>query len=249
MLVNAPPNDPAIIKAIRASLKGHLLAWDPVAQREVWRVQYDVPWNGGALATAGNLVFQGTAKGRFNAYDARSGAALWGFDAQTGVMAGPISYRIGDTQYVAVMAGYGGAFALAAGFAHEKVNTPPNGRLLVFKLGGTASLPPAEVIPLPPVVTTRDRFSPTQIAEGGAIYESHCGVCHGAGARSGGLVPDLRRAASLADRAVWKAVVHEGALAENGMIAFNRWFSPAELEAVRGYVAVQADALAKEEGS
>ena len=49
---------------IKAGLKGHLAAWDPVAQREVWRVQHEHPWNGGALSTAGDLVFQGDATGR-----------------------------------------------------------------------------------------------------------------------------------------------------------------------------------------
>ncbi len=47
----------------RAQSRGHLLAWDPVAQKEGWRASYESPWNGGTLTTAGNLVFQGTADG------------------------------------------------------------------------------------------------------------------------------------------------------------------------------------------
>ncbi len=38
---------------------GHLSAWDPVKQKEVWRVDHKTSWNGGLLSTAGNLVFQG----------------------------------------------------------------------------------------------------------------------------------------------------------------------------------------------
>ena len=75
--LNAPPNSLDATRATRAILKGELLAWDPVKQKEAWRVQYDGPWNGGALATAGNLVFQGNARGEFQAFDAANGKPLW----------------------------------------------------------------------------------------------------------------------------------------------------------------------------
>ena len=61
---NAPPNDPEKTKAIRALLKGALIAWNPVTQKEVWRAQYDGPWNGGALATAGGWCSRVTATAR-----------------------------------------------------------------------------------------------------------------------------------------------------------------------------------------
>src|SRR5262249_30262937 len=73
---------------------GHLLAWDPVAQKERWRVQYPVMWNGGTLTTGGNLVFQGTADGRFVAYSADRGKKLWEEVLHTGVIASPITYEI-----------------------------------------------------------------------------------------------------------------------------------------------------------
>ena len=57
--------------------KGRLLAWDPVARKPRWTVEYGNYWNGGTLATAGNLVFQGTAAGDFIAYRATDGAKLW----------------------------------------------------------------------------------------------------------------------------------------------------------------------------
>jgi quinohemoprotein ethanol dehydrogenase len=70
--------------------KGSLVAWDPVAQKQVWKVQHDSLWNGGTLATAGGLVFQGTAKGDFNAYDAKSGERLWQFNAGLGIISAPM---------------------------------------------------------------------------------------------------------------------------------------------------------------
>ncbi len=247
--LNAPPNNAAQTRATRAILKGQLLAWDPVKQKEVWRVQYDGPWNGGALATAGNLVFQGNAKGGFQAFDATTGKTLWHFEAQTGVMAGPISYRVGDTQYIAVMAGYGGAYPLSTGYPDGPERIQPNGRVLVFKLGGTATLPPYDAPQLAPANPPTDKFTPQQIATGGDIYEGNCGICHGAGARSSGLVPDLRRSGALNDSATWAAVVHGGVLKDQGMVSFAKWFSKSEIESVRAYVGVQAKFLATDEGS
>ena len=81
------------------------MAWDPVQQKQAWAVERPGPWNGGTLATAGNLVFEGTAAGRFEAYRADTGERVWSFDAQTGVMAGPATYSVNGEQYVAVLAG------------------------------------------------------------------------------------------------------------------------------------------------
>jgi glucose dehydrogenase len=58
-----------------------------VAQKEVWRAQFDHPWNGGTLATAGNLVFHGNSTGEFVAYRATDGQKLWSAPTQAGVMA------------------------------------------------------------------------------------------------------------------------------------------------------------------
>ena len=71
---------------------GRLLAWDPVAQKVRWKVEYPAYWNGGTLATAGNLVFQGTAAGEVVAYRATNGDPLWSAYVGTGVLAPPITY-------------------------------------------------------------------------------------------------------------------------------------------------------------
>ena len=136
------PRIPRRSRASRQQLKGHLVAWDPVAQKEVWRAQFDHPWNGGTLATAGNLVFQGNSQGEFAAYRATNGQKLWSAPTQAGVLAAPMSYEIDGEQYVAIEVGWGGAFGLAAGElardAHLAANIP---RVLAFKIGGTAKLP------------------------------------------------------------------------------------------------------------
>ena len=76
---------------ILAGANGHLAAWDPLARKEVWRVQHGGPWNGGVLSTAGNLVVQGQANGEFNIYRADTGEVLWTFDAQSGIVAAPVT--------------------------------------------------------------------------------------------------------------------------------------------------------------
>ncbi len=95
--------------------KGSLLAWDPVKQQKVWEVQHPLTSNGGVLSTAGNLVFQGTADGRFVAYRADTGEKVWEFKTQTGVIAPPVTYSVDGEQYIAVAVGWGGAFGLAGG--------------------------------------------------------------------------------------------------------------------------------------
>ena len=244
-LANPVPETPGDFKALRALLKGQLIAWDPVAQKEVWRVQYDGPWNGGVLATAGNLVFQGNAKGEFAAFSADKGKKLWSFDAGTGVIAAPISYAADGEQYVAVMAGYGGAYPLTAAFV-DNPRPMPNGRLLVFKLGAKTpySVPKMEN---PPAVVVTDTFAPAQVAEGQAIFESTCGVCHGAAAVSSGVLPDLRRSGNLASKENWNGIVIGGALKDRGMASFAKYVTAQQAESVRGYVAVQAKKLAATE--
>ena len=102
------PDDESIVKAMQKETRGHLAAWDPVEQKEKWRVQHAGVLNGGVLSTAGNLVFQGNGEGFVNAYNASNGEKLWEFAAQTGVVAPPVSYAVDGHQYITVSAGWGG---------------------------------------------------------------------------------------------------------------------------------------------
>jgi quinohemoprotein ethanol dehydrogenase len=87
---------------------GELKAWEPIAGRAVWAVRHPGSFNGGVLSTAGGLVFQGTSDGRFVAYAAESGEKLWEVTTNIGTVAPPISYSVDGTQYVSVLAGWGG---------------------------------------------------------------------------------------------------------------------------------------------
>src|SRR5262249_17781823 len=138
----ALPDDPKARAAIRNSMTGALIAWDPVNAREVWRAPMPGAWNGGTLATAGGLVFEGTVDGHFRAYDARTRRKLWDVDKGAAALAAPITYEVHGQQYVASLASYGSAFFLAAGLGAPREGDTLNGRVNVYRLGGTATLPP-----------------------------------------------------------------------------------------------------------
>jgi alcohol dehydrogenase (cytochrome c) len=86
-------------------LYGSLKAIDPVTGETKANLKMEYPNYGGALATAGNLVFLGEADGTFGAYDAKTLKQLWSFNVGTGINAPPITYSVNGKQYVAVLAG------------------------------------------------------------------------------------------------------------------------------------------------
>jgi glucose dehydrogenase len=224
-------------------------AWDPVNQRKVWEQPYPSPWNGGTLTTAGGLVFQGTAHGTFAAYDATSGRLLWETPVGTGVMAAPSTYRLDGEQYVAVMVGWGGAFGLvggdAAAAAHERAGGSRNeGRLLVFKLGGTARIPATEAT-LQEISALAGDFDPEEVKRGNFAYHRWCAFCHGIGAISGGVLPDLRHSEVFFSDAL-EPIVLEGRLLAKGMPDLSEWLSRDDLARIRDYVAARRNALAQE---
>jgi quinohemoprotein ethanol dehydrogenase len=228
----------------RELVSGHLLAWDPVAQKEVWRAQYTSPWNGGTLTTAGNLVFHGTAHGTFAAYRATDGKLLFEAPAGTGIVAAPITYRVDGEQYVTVMAGWGGAFALAAGDAAAAAGVRDNrGRILTWKLGGTEKLPVQEQVEAS-IAAIPAELDPAIVKQGLSLYTRWCSVCHGPGAESGGVLPDLRKSLpELLEPESFARIVRDGAFLPRGMPGFADFLSPADAAAIRQYVLSRRAAL------
>jgi PQQ-dependent dehydrogenase (methanol/ethanol family) len=115
---------------------GRLLAWNPVTQRPAWEVNRPLPWNGGTMTTAGNLVFSGDILGFFHAYDAKTGKELWKMNLGSGIVAGPISFAVDGKQYVAVLAGRSQDPPGFMGLLGKKIlaATPEGGTLFVFSL-------------------------------------------------------------------------------------------------------------------
>ncbi len=238
------PDDPDTVKAIKSTLKGYLLAWDPVTQKEIWRAPHRGPWNGGVLSTAGNLVFQGDVDGVFNAYNAKTGELLWQFDSGNMISAAPVSYSVNGKQYIAVMSGFGTAWSKLAGkFSWDDKGLKTNkSRLLVFAIDGNSKLPVIKR-KLPKLSVMPTQFANEEnIKKGEYLYHHSCFGCHGAGAVAESLSPpDLRYSGMVHSAEAWKAVVIDGILSAQGMVGFSDNFSVEDVEAIRAYVIERAN--------
>jgi PQQ-dependent dehydrogenase (methanol/ethanol family) len=133
-------------------MRGALIGWDIDAGRPAWVVQEKFPVAGGVLALASGVVFYGTLDGILKAVDGRSGRELWRFQASSGIIGQPMTYRGPDGHpYIAVLAGLGGTFGTVArhgidkrdataafGMANALQDVPspadPSGTLYVFGL-------------------------------------------------------------------------------------------------------------------
>jgi quinohemoprotein ethanol dehydrogenase len=245
-MVRGEANPRTVEAAAKSRAGAFLLAWDPMTQREVWRVPYERSRNGGLLSTGGNLVFQGSVDGYFNAYAADTGERLWAYNAQNAILGGPITYQLDGEQYVATLAGDGG-IAITGGGGGGAPKQSEFGRVVVFKLGGKAELPApaaatARVAPgLARAQANGDR------ALGERHYERVCAACHGAGAASTTSVPDLRYSEAIVDRASFKAIVLDGGRTANGMVGFSSMLSADDAEAIRAYLVSQSAALGSAE--
>lgn len=222
-----------------------LLAWNPVTQKAAWKVKDGAP-DGGTLSSPG-LVFQGTRTGYLKIYDASTGEKLKEIFTGTGIMAGPTTYEIDGEQYVAVMAGYGGAptsfYAPDAAF-YEYQN---NGRILAFKLnGGDTPIPPKQMkynTPEPP----KKEIKPDLVTKGAAIYYNYCETCHGGfGTGHYSQHPDLSKM-SQGTHDLFNKIVLEGLLSSAGMANFSNSLDVEETEAAHQYlIKLQTEQYEKE---
>ncbi len=216
---------------------GHLIAWDPIKRKEVWRGQSNDGAPGGALATAGGLVFQGGGSSQeFRAYDAATGEKLWSMHAQTGVVAAPISFELEGKQFIALSVGgnqTGGYYA------------PNYSRLLVFGLGGDVELPPMKEntelpIMTPPAMTA----SADSVEAGRKNYFQYCFSCHGDDGRSANSVyPNLIHSPMLHTQMGFDQVVLQGVRSKNGMVSFANVLSEENSAEIRAYLIARANEL------
>jgi len=228
----------ANVEAPKSKPFGRLIAWDPVAQREVWRQEYVAPWNGGTLSTAGNLVFEGTADGRFLVFNAKTGEMLWQTATGTGVIAAPSTYLIDGKQYVSIAVGWGGVFGLSQRAADRQ--TP--GTVYTFALGGKAAMPEFVKYQLGSLVAGV-KYDPANVQAGTMLYVQNCVFCHGVpGVDRGGNIPNL----GYMDAAVignLDKFVFGGAATERGMPDFTGKLGADEVEKIKAFIQGTADAI------
>ena len=217
---------------------GRLIAWDAVHQKAAWTQDYASPWNGGTLATAGGLVFQGTADGRLVAYNATSGEKLWDAALGSGVVAAPMTYEIDGKQYVSIAVGWGGVF----GQSQRSTDHASPGTVYTFVMGGDAKFPEVARYKLGPLISGV-KYDPKDVPAGFGLYVSNCLFCHGVpGVDKGGNIPNLGYvdADSIAnlDEAVFSK-----AFAELGMPDFTGKLKPEDLEKIKAFIQGTADAV------
>lgn len=212
-----------------------LLAWNPVTQKAAWKVKDGAP-DGGTLSTPG-LVFQGTRTGFLKVYDALTGEKLKEIFTGTGIMAAPTTYTVDGEQYVAVMAGYGGAPTSfyspdAALFEYQN-----NGRILAFRLNGSndTPLPPKQIklsTPEPP----EKEIKPDLVARGAVIYYNYCEACHGGfGKNHYSQHPDLSKMPT-GTHDLFTRIVLGGLLNSAGMAGFSNSLTEEDTEAIHHYL-------------
>ena len=223
-----------------------LLAWDPIRQREAWRVPTPGFWNGGTMTTGGNLVFQGQIDRKFNAYAADTGRLLWSFPAGASVIAPPITYKVANRQYVTVLAGMGTSGAAFGPLLKQfKIDYRTQARrVLTFALDADAKLPSGP--PIRDVDTIADPgfvAHPDAEAQGLVTFARHCAVCHGVDAVAAGAAPDLRGSAVVPSRETFDTIVRGGALVPRGMPRFEE-MSDEQIESLRQYLRSRARELA-----
>jgi quinohemoprotein ethanol dehydrogenase len=183
-----------------------------------------------------DLVFQGTRTGYFRVYDARTGAMLKEIFTGIGIMAAPVTYTVDGEQYVAVMAGYGGAETsgyLPDGVVFQYEN---QGRILAFKLGGGETPIPPKVKPIVTPPTPDTQINEALIEKGAALYDFYCFICHGNfGDKHLSQHPDLSKLPE-AKHLMFNDIVLKGILAPNGMAGFSNSLSEEDAEAIHHFL-------------
>jgi len=236
--LDAAPGEPAnaqdAVQALQLPASA-LVAWDPVAQQERWRVEYPVYGNSGLLSTGGGLVFQGSADGFFHAYRTDNGERLWSFEVADAILGGPVTYQLDGEQYVLALAGQGGAIPMTMGLLSGNYPRQRNGRLMAFKLNADGQLPQVSMTPLEPLdlAGISSEGSPEV---GAVLYGAYCSVCHGPVGLSSGPLPDLRYSPMLLSQDAFRGIVLEGNLLSRGMPGFAADIGAAEVESVRAYM-------------
>jgi quinohemoprotein ethanol dehydrogenase len=233
------PNDtaPAILKGQpKPNFNDRLLAWDPVKAKAVWTSEALPYWSGGTATTAGGLVFMGSADGFLAVYDGRTGKVLRRIQTGTGIMASPLAYEIDGTQYVAVAAGFGGAFGGYFAKDTAAARWENKARLIVFKLDGKPVTLPAPRVEAPESpAPAKYRGTAAQVANGARLFDYHCARCH-SDASGAGNYPNLWRLPPATHEA-FEAIVLKGIFADAGMASFADVVSPKDARDIHAYLA------------
>ncbi len=227
------------------TIRGFLRAWDPIKQQTAWEVETSGQWQGhlfatwnggGAMTTAGGLVFQGRSTGELVVLDATSGSELHRIDVGTSMMAAPMSYSINGEQYIAIMAGLGGALGQSHPPGTAAYDYGNQGRIVAFKLGGKTVPKPKKLVrqsssyPKPQV---KRRGTASQLTKGHELFARHCVKCHTN--TDGPGIPNLKRM-TLDTHNSFNDIVLKGTREQRGMGSFSSLLNSSDVEALHSYL-------------
>lgn len=90
-------------------ITGSVTAIDVTTGKEAGKLDLPYPMLGGILATPSLIIF-GEPDGKVIAADAKTLKVLWTFDTGAGLNAPPMTFTVDGKQYIAILAGLGGAW-------------------------------------------------------------------------------------------------------------------------------------------
>jgi quinohemoprotein ethanol dehydrogenase len=231
-------NFPELRKEMRAATetrdKGYVLAWDPVKQKEAFRITTSAfPFGGGTLVTAGNLLVQGTLDRTLAIFRADNGKKLWESQVQSVPVAGPITFTARGKQYVAVNAGWNNAIVHGLNAGPRPFTVGP-ARLVVFALDAKGiklpAAPPLESLTPPP--STPQPAGKVRL--GAEIFSANCAICHGQNAV--GVGPKDLRYVKSQTHADFNEIVLGGKFRDKGMASFRDVLTTDQVEAIHAFV-------------
>ena len=152
----------------------------------------------------------------------------------------PITYKINGKQYIAILVGWGGAFA---GVGNKNLGWDYNThmrRLLVFTLYGKTNVPsqPPKFYPKA-IVDTSFKIDLALAKKGRDLYW-RCFNCHGANAMAKGMAPDLRASPIPLNKSLFKSIVHDGIKMNMGMPVYDE-LTDDDLEALRHFIRLKSN--------
>ena len=237
-----PPSMQAAAKP--AALKGQpdiamsaaLKAWDPVNGKVIWEAKgVSFADHGGVMSTGGGLVVQGGLDGALRVFDDQTGALLKQIDVGTAMIAAPMTYRVGNVQYIAITAGSGGGGWFTWSRENAAYTRGNANRVLAFRLDGGPTPVPPELPPIMPIPKPPESIGTAKdIQAGAALFSTNCGHCHANVPRAP--VPDLRRSALIADEGAFRSVVRGGVLQERGMPKWDDLLTDEQVHLIRAWL-------------
>ena len=162
---------------------GEFVAFNPVTGERAWeyRPPSGAPMTASALATAGGIVFGGTADRQFFALHTDTGELLWQMRLNGDISGAPVTFEHDGKQYVAVASGGRAAPTTSLGRLVDIDVPQGTGVMWVFALPDDAKpvpIPRRARRGAPTRFATDGVYTAAQAAQGEELFNRECSSCH-----------------------------------------------------------------------